>query len=303
MLRHFWLCCAIAVLAAGCSGPAEQPTPTEVVTTEPTEAPTEAPTEQVFEAGAMRTDEFGVTQVYVPAGCFMMGADPTTDPQAEQDEQPVHETCLTAGYWIDQTEVTNESFQAFVDAGGYTTQEYWSAKGWEWIGRQGGASLPKPCDESEPEMPRACITWWEAEAYSAWRGGHLPTEAEWEYAARGPEKQIYPWGNEFDASLTNLVGSTAAVAVGSYPDGASWVGALDMAGNLMEWVQDWHSLTYYGTAPKDNPPGPAEGTFKVERGGWWGYNEMVARTTYRHNEDTPSYQDHHIGFRVVTAEE
>jgi formylglycine-generating enzyme required for sulfatase activity len=298
MLRHIWLLCAVGLLVA-CNGGGA--TPTEVVTPEPTEVPTEAPTEAPPDVGQTRTDEFGVTQVYVPAGCFMMGADPAVDDLADPDEQPIHETCLTAGYWIDQTEVTNASFQAFVDAGGYETEEYWSVKGWEWVGRQ--VVLPMPCDDDTPEAPRACVTWYEAEAYSAWRGGHLSTEAEWEYAARGPENNVYPWGNTFDESLTNLFGSTGSTPVGSYPDGASWIGALDMAGNLMEWVQDWHSVSYYASAPKDNPPGPAEGTFKVERGGWWGAAPETARASYRHNEDTPSYQDHHIGFRVVTAEE
>ena len=142
------------------------------------------------------------------------------------------------------------------------------------------------------------MTWWEAEAYARWRGGRLPTEAEWEYAARGPRSLRYPWGNEWDAARCNVVGSAGATAVGSFPSGASWVGAQDMAGNAMEWVADW--LAPYAGAPATDPAGPATGKMKVEKGGWWGSNPFVARSAYRHFEDSPDYADHHIGFRVLS---
>lgn len=283
-----------------------------------TQAQTE--TEEIPQAGATRVDAAGIEQVYVPAGCFMMG---TSEEQAAysltleppswargrlKSEQPAHEVCITQGYWIDKTEVTNAAFQAFVDAGGYTTPEYWSEDALKWLAKQQVEELPVNCiDDMTDDQPRVCVTWFEAEAYAKWRGGSLPTEAQWEFAARGTEALIYPWGNEWDAAKANVVDSEGLTPVGSYPDGASWVGALDMAGNTMEWVQDWLSDKYYEQAVeagiKDDPTGPEKGVKKVEKGGWWGSNPFVARSAYRHFEDPPSYQDHHIGFRVVTAVE
>jgi formylglycine-generating enzyme required for sulfatase activity len=108
----------------------------------------------------------------------------------------------------------------------------------------------------------------------------------------------YPWGNEFDSSRCNVVDNKGLEPVGSYPEGASWVGALDMAGNVMEWVQDW--LGSYSPDAVENPTGPASGKVKVEKGGWWGTTFFVARSAYRHFEDPPEYGDVHIGFRVVS---
>lgn len=264
------------------------------------------------EAGTSRMDDKGIEQVWVPPGCFSMGSN---DPEGfagleppswvkralEPDmEQPAHEVCITQGYWIDKYEVTNAAYQAFIDDGGYDTQAYWSEKGWKWLESRRSQTLPAECIEIVPENPRVCVTWYEAEAYAHWRGGRLPTEAEWEFAARGPESLIFPWGNEWDAEKTNVIGSDGPVAVGSYPDGASWVGALDMAGNAMEWVNDWLGRRYYESSPKDDPQGPDSGQNKVEKGGWWGSDPFVARSAYRHYEDPPTYQDHHIGFRVAS---
>jgi len=219
-------------------------------------------------------------------------------------EQPAHDVTLTRGYWIDATEVTVEAFEAFKDAGGYTDQANWSTQGWTWLQAQKVAELPNPCLVQEPDEPQVCVTWYEAEAYARWRGGRLPTEAEWEFAARGTISLIYPWGDEYDADLANVDGGTKPVAVGSYPDGASWIGALDMAGNAMEWVADWWSATYYAESPRQDPTGPAVGTIKIEKGGWWGpptgTGAFVSRASFRLDEDPPTYQDHHIGFRIVT---
>lgn len=264
-------------------------------------------------AGDTRTDAKGIAQVYVPAGCFMMGSsDEEIEAALKLDvpgwakatviyEQPQHEVCLTKGYWIDQSEVTNADFEVFVKDSGYRTAAYWSEKGVAWLKRQDVSKLPVACEDVEADHPRVCVTWYEAEAYAAWRGGQLPTEAQWEFAARGSESRVYPWGDEWDASKANVVDSSGLSAVGTYPEGVSWVGAYDMAGNAMEWVQDWLSSAYYANSPKDDPTGAASGSKKVEKGGWWGSNPYVARSAYKHFEDPPTYQDHHIGFRVVSS--
>jgi formylglycine-generating enzyme required for sulfatase activity len=276
-----------------------------------TTTPPAAPSPQ-RDPGTTRTDAHGITQAWVPGGIFSMGSEEgsaSPPPWARagfQSEQPAHEVALSRGYWIDVTEVTVAAFSAFKAAGGYENQASWSAEGWKWRQARGGIELPKRClPEQAPEQPQVCVTWFEAEAYARWRGGRLPTEAEWEFAARGPASRIYPWGNTFDGSLANLDGATGPVPVGGYPGGASWIGALDMAGNAMEWVADWWSSSYEGAVRVD-PTGPATGSIKVEKGGWWGPPDdagaFISRSSYRHFEDPPLYSDHHIGFRIVTTE-
>jgi formylglycine-generating enzyme required for sulfatase activity len=273
----------------------------------PTPVPSDGST-----AGQVRTDAHGIEQVWVPAGTFTMGTDPAAIAKlkaagppawvipALDAEAPAHRVTLTKGYWIDRTEVTNTAFKSFVDAGGYATRAYWSDDGWGWLGGRDVKGLPLHCQGDVPDQPRMCITWYEAEAYAAWRGGRLPTEAEWEYAARGPKSTVYPWGDAWDDAKANVINSVSPKPVGSYPNGASWVGALDMAGNAMEWVADWRDPNYYKTSPATDPPGPATGEIKVEKGGWWGGNEFVARSAYRHFEDPPTYGDKHIGIRVAS---
>jgi len=260
--------------------------------------------------GQTRIDARGIEQVWVPAGTFLMGTAEASMPALKAlnpprfilgelaSEQPQHEVLLTTGYWIDKYEVTNEEFDVFARDGGYRNRSLWSDAGWEWMSRRSADQLPINCLGSVPGNPVACVTWYEADAYARWRGGRLPTEAEWEFAARGPESLAYPWGNEFDGSRANVVDSKDLKAVGSYPLGVSWVGAHDMAGNVMEWVQDW--LDNYTAEAAVDPAGPASGKVKVEKGGWWGGPFLAARPAYRHFEDPPDYGDHHIGFRVVT---
>lgn len=298
------------VTAASPRASATRPSATPASTDTPT-APAPKPTPDRA-AGTTRVDGRGVSQVWVPAGSFLMGtgeeamlalmalSPPEWVARAMLAEQPQHRVNLSTGYWIDVHEVTVGAFQGFVEAGGYKDPTLWSDAGRKWLARQAAGSLPLPCPAPGQDHPRACVTWYEAEAYARWRGGRLPTEAEWEFAARGPESRAYPWGEAFDAARCNVVGSRAAQAVGSFPEGASWVGALDMSGNLMEWVQDW--LAAYEAGPAggvDDPRGPRLGRTKVEKGGWWGSNRFVARSAYRHFEDPPEYQDAHIGFRVV----
>jgi formylglycine-generating enzyme required for sulfatase activity len=289
------------------SAATEPATPTPAATIAPTPVPSDGST-----AGEVRTDPWGVEQVWVPAGSFRMGtgakaiaaltADGPPDWVAAEfpSEQPAHEVNLTHGYWIDRTEVSNAAFDAFVDAGGYTNRALWSDAGLRWLATQDVTRLPLHCQGDVPENPRLCVTWFEAEAYATWRAGRLPTEAEWEFAARGPDSSVYPYGDRFDIDLANVINSLGPKAVGSYSDGASWVGAVDLSGNAMEWVSDWLDSGYYGSSPTDDPSGPTSGTKKVEKGGWWGSNEFVARSAYRHYEDPPEYGDKHIGFRIAS---
>jgi formylglycine-generating enzyme required for sulfatase activity len=322
---------SIALILAACSGAATSPaggtigatsvpsvaaaSPSAAVTAAPSVAASLAPTPVPSDgqtAGQTRTDAAGITQVWVPAGTFTMGTDtkaiaklkaagpPDWVVPALDAEAPAHEVTLTRGYWLDRDEVTNAAFKAFVDAGGYTNRALWSEAGWRQLARATAIRLPLPCLGDVPEHPRMCLTWYEAEANAAWRGGRLPTEAEWEFAARGAESTVYPWGDSFDPNRANVVDSLGPTPVGTYPTGASWVGAMDMAGNAMEWVADWLDPAYYKTSTAKDPTGPATGTVKVEKGGWWGSNEFVARSAYRHFEDPPTYGDKHIGFRVAS---
>ena len=289
------------------ASPAASAAPSSPATPAPTAVPSDGTT-----AGQTRTDGNGITQVWVPAGTFTMGTDaaaiaklkaagpPDWVVPALDAEKPAHDVTISHGYWIDRDEVTNAAFDAFVDAGGYTTQAYWSEDGWTWLTGKDATRLPLHCQGDVPEHPRMCLTWYEAEAYAAWRGGRLPTEAQWEYAARGARSTVYPWGDAFDTARANVVNSVGPKPVGSYPTGASWVGALDLSGNAMEWVADWLDPAYYATSPAVDPTGPATGTKKVEKGGWWGSNEFVARSAYRHDEDPPTYGDKHLGFRVAS---
>jgi formylglycine-generating enzyme required for sulfatase activity len=294
----------LVVACSGASGTGSGTTPSA------TEVPAD-PTAQPS-LGATRTDGAGIAQVWVPAGSFRMGssAESIADVEAMAppdwvvaefpSEQPDHEVAISTGFWIDRDEVTNAAFDAFVAAGGYTSEDYWSDDGWAWVSDLDPRGLPKRCPDDAPDVPRRCITWYEAEAYATWRGGMLPTEAQWEYAARGPDSTIYPWGDEWDPTRANVVDAAGAVAVGSYPDGASWVGANDMAGNAMEWVSDWLADYDATSSTTTDPTGPPTGERKVEKGGWWGSNPFVARAAYRHYEDPPTYGDKHIGFRVVS---
>jgi len=270
--------------------------------------------ESALAAGDHRTDAKGVEQVWVVPDTFQMG---TSEAEASAvkgqnppsfiigelpSEQPKHLVHISSGYWIDKYEVTNAAFKDFANDNGYYKKEYWSNDGWKWLSGQQVNRLPYTSGSEIADHPRVYITWYEAEAYAHWRGGQLPTEAEWEFAARGPSSPLYPWGDTFDTLKANVVPSTGTTSVGKYPGGASWIGAMDMAGNAMEWVQDWLDVNYYKQNVTDDPKGPATGSVKIEKGGWWGSNPFAARSAYRHYEDPPTYMDKHIGFRIVSLQ-
>jgi serine/threonine-protein kinase len=204
--------------------------------------------------------------VYVPLGEFIMGSD-----EGESDEQPVHTVYLDA-FHIDRTEVTNAQYQKCVEAGACQVP----------ISCEGGE--PTYGDVSKADHAVICVNWNDARAYCAWAGKRLPTEAEWEKVARGTDGRTYPWGNTSDGSRLNFCDRNCqfdwkdsnadddyaqTAPVGSYPQGASPYGALDMAGNVWEWVADWYDSGYYSQSPARNPPGPDSGEYRVLRGGSW----------------------------------
>jgi formylglycine-generating enzyme required for sulfatase activity len=159
-------------------------------------------------------------------------------------------------------------------------------------------------DGAYDDYPVLHVDWQQAAGFCAWAAAQLPTEAQWEYAARGPEGHSYPWGEELpDCDRANHVGCVGDTSrVGEYPAGASWVGALDLAGNVWEWVADWYEADYYSHSPARNPTGPSETPFKVLRGGSWNENVIVVRGADRLRHE-PGGTSLSIGFRCARGSE
>jgi len=211
------------------------------------------------------------------------------------NDTPIHSVTL-ATFWLDQTEVTIAQYA-----------------------RCSAAGQCQPVISNTVEIantPVSNISWQMAHDYCAWIGGRLPTEAEWEYAAQGPERRPYPWGYALpDGTQLNFCdkncgevwavteaddGYAAAAPVAMFPTGASWCGALDLAGNVWEWTNDWYGETYYALEPDpvQNPPGPSTGTARVLRGGSWRSDLATFYVSYRHwAPPTASAAD--WGFRCV----
>jgi len=237
--------------------------------------------------------------VFVPAGDFTMG---NLLGVGSDEEAPRHLVTLD-GYWIDRTEVTNAQYRAFVKATGHRAPALCNS-----------ADLTYN-DEAKTDHPVACVSWDDAQAYCTWAGGRLPTEAEWEKAARGLDERTYPWGSSFDGSLSNSCDSNCELShkdtqtndgyartapVGSYPAGASPYGVLDMAGNAWEWVGDWYNFFYYAKSPQLNPLGPNMGEERVLRGGAWNGFSTNLRSAFR-AWLPPDKGDSAIGFRCVVS--
>jgi formylglycine-generating enzyme required for sulfatase activity len=227
----------------------------------------------------------GMVMVYVPAGNFIMGS---PDNAGFDDEHPQHVVYLDS-FWIDKTEVTNRMYDLCVRAGGCTEPH-----------DNGSFTHSRYYGSSEyDDYPVIYVDWDQANTYCAWAGGRLPTEAEWEKAARGTDGRTYPWGNNVPTcSLANFEGCASdTTAVGSYPAGASPYGALDMAGNVWQWVADWYGASYYASSPAKNPTGPSSGTDRVVRGGSW-YNVVhLASSSYRNWFYPYGWSSIAIGFR------
>jgi formylglycine-generating enzyme required for sulfatase activity len=254
--------------------------------------------------------------VLIPAGPFRMGL-PDQDFLAEDHEKPSREVRLPA-FWIDVYPVTNDRFARFIAAGGYEQPAFWSPEGWDWRMRDG---IRQPLQWTQPgwdgpDQPVAGVSWYEAHAYATWAQRRLPTDAEWEKAARGIDGRRYPWGNEWPgpelANFDGRIGRTTPV--GLYRDGASPYGCFDMAGNVNNWVADWYWAPFgrFGveknllTAPllddvlraKLALPGVTD---KVDRGGGFAtpreYQEVLSCT--RKVFWPPSHREPWHGFRTA----
>ena len=246
----------------------------------------------------------GVEMALVPAGCFMMGS---TDEQLDYvdydlggyrgwlvDEQPAHEICFEEPFWIDRYEVTQDQFDEF---GGQAASDN------QFVGEN---------------LPREQISWSEALDYCELRGTRLPTEAEWEYAARGPDSLVYPWGNEFEGTRMNFCdlqcneqwadpeindGYGTTAPVGSFGDGLSWVGVHDLSGNVWEWTstiydQDAYPYEYIGDDGRESRSSQSQ---RVLRGGAYDVTDYSAHVANRHPSD-PDIKYPSVGFRCVRSD-
>ena len=282
--------------------PTTSSTPTPTTPATPTATPTSTPP-PMPPADAKSKDVWvspmdGMTLVYIPEGQYMIGS-LDSDPYAWINEKPQHKVDLSS-YWMDKTLVTNAMYAICVQEGAcpehkmdisYTRDSYYG-------------------DVEFDKYPVIYVTWDEAQTYCAWAGRKLPTEAQWEVAARGTDGRKYPWGNSPPScSLLNYTVTLSmnfglsntctgdTTAVGKYPQGASPYGLLDMAGNVWEWVTDWLGSNYL-VEPHENPLGPTTGELRVIRGGFYFDDAKYVRATMRTGHD-PNDATDYIGFRCA----
>lgn len=267
--------------------------------------------------------------VLIEGGSFLMG-----NGKGFPHEGPVHEVVVDS-FYMDTHEVTNAEFAEFVEATGYVTEaEEWGwsivfapeveggvrVPGAEWWMKMDGADWRHPSGpgssiDGKEKYPVVQVSWNDAAAYAKWAGKRLPTEAEWEYAARGGlKRKEYPWGDEFEVDgklMTNIWtgrfpvyndrkdGYAGLAPVGQFePNG---YGLYDMAGNVWEWCADWYDPRYYGSSPKENPEGPERGVERIQRGGSWLCADSYClgyRVSHR-NKSTPDSGTTNTGFRCV----
>ncbi len=243
------------------------------------------PTPALGIGSTMISDKDGMKLMYVPAGNFQMGCNDLTDAAAH--------TVDPNAFWIDQTDITNKMYALCVNAGvckppiDTNSQTHSSYYG----------------NSQFDNYPVISVNWNMANTYCKWAGRQLPTEAQWEKAARGMNGRTYPWGNDApNNSLLNYnrdVGDTTAV--GSYPSGASPYGALDMAGNVWQWVADWYDANYYNNSPFSNPLGPSSGQYRVLRGGSWDDSANLVLSAYRAGGDS-NLTSLSYGFRCALSQ-
>jgi formylglycine-generating enzyme required for sulfatase activity len=289
-----YIICFVFILSSCTGAEPEVQTPTSTQIPDQ-EIQTATTSQEVLDEFWIRPTD-GMRMLYVPGGAFQMGSN-ERETNATPAEFPQHAVTLHS-FWVDQTEVTNAQYKLCAGFGVCRQSRYANDAAY-----------------NGDDYPAVGISWQDAVDYCAWAGGRLPTEAEWEYAAKGEGRFIYPWGNEFNGKLVNYCdvncdeswadenkddGYAESAPAGNFPGGASWVGALDMAGNVWEWVWDW--CEGYSSDPQINPEGPDEGSCKIIRGGAWASPPAGVRTAYRiigSTEINPGIRHPNIGFRCV----
>ena len=239
--------------------------------------------------------------VTVGAGKFIRGS-------KEQDrEKPARKIHLDE-FMIGKYPVTNQEFKAFIEDGGYKDKELWKPEGWQWREKE-SISEPEYWHDRKwngSNFPVVGVGWYEASAYAEWLSKEtgdryvLPTEAQWEKAARGSEGFSYPWGEKWgeDHCNSDECGLGRTSPVGIFPEGKSPYGCLDMAGNVWEWCADWYEGDYYKKSPDRNPKGPTDGSYRVIRGGSWFNSRWNCRAAFRYWY-LPALRFYYCGFRLA----
>jgi iron(II)-dependent oxidoreductase len=221
---------------------------------------------------------------FVPGGSFVMGAAANDTPDNQRPERRIR----LAGYYLDSFPVTNQDYGEFVAATGHRAPVHWR---------------DRTCPTATSRHPVVNVSWDDATAYAEWAGKRLPTEAEWEKAARGTDGRQYPWGKRFldgCCNANNVVGTT--LPVDEFPRGRSPYGVWDTAGNAYEWCSDYYDEAYYKYGPRANPQGPELGNERAIRGGFYSETRANVRTTHRNSAPGNHMRDN-IGFRLALSAE
>ena len=278
-------------------------TPTATSTNTSTLTPLSTPSATISPGATIESPVDGMVMVYIPPGEFQMGS-PETDLGADYDEKPAHNVYLDA-YWIDQTVVTNAMYAVFLDEMDNQIEKHspWLDAGDDdvLIFEVDGRWMPL---QGYADYPVIEVTWFGAQTYCEWAGRRLPTEAEWEKAARAGSNEsvsmrIYPWGDDIDCDKAQCANCNDTLApANSNPLGASFFGVLGLSGNTWEWTADWYAEDFYAISPHSNPSGPQDGVTRVLRGGSWEYDwKHLRAANRRHNGPVVSMHDY--GFRCV----
>jgi len=279
------LLCSMLLASVMVGARAIEPEPTPPATSSAKEGSPQ-PAQRATGMPAELTGKDGAPMVLIPAGEFVMGS---PDGEGSEDEHPQHRVSVTA-FYLDKYELTNARYSQFLDETGRVIPEYWE---------QVDLSI-------HGELPVIGLAWHDAEAYCQWAEKRLPTEAEWEYAARGNDHRTYPWGNaeptedlaNYGKRWSHKFFGDRLEPVKSREGGKSPYGLHHLAGNVWEWVADWYDSKYYEHSPERNPPGPPTGKMKVVRGGSWNFSAGYLRSASR-LKFPPTHRAADVGVRCA----